>query len=137
MSRILTLKIQQKYCIKTLYLHTLPLNVSGCDSVESYLELDYCILLVQGRYSSVLTLKVFASTADSGATTPHKITLIVQLVLDCQILFFICLKIVKNLFSYTCFGLVTIKSCTTANLTVPLPRGLYIINVTLSITLCA
>lgn len=33
------------------------------------LELNYCILLVQGRYSSVLWLKVFALTADSDATT--------------------------------------------------------------------
>lgn len=33
------------------------------------LELNYCILLVQGRYSSVLHLKVFAPTADSDATT--------------------------------------------------------------------
>jgi hypothetical protein len=33
------------------------------------LELNYCILLVQGRYSSVLWLKVFAPTADSDATT--------------------------------------------------------------------
>lgn len=69
----------QAYSNDIIVLHNLP-------NIKIFLELNYCILLVQGRYSSVLHLKVFAPTADSDATTllRKKVTLIVQLVLDCQ-----------------------------------------------------
>lgn len=78
----------------------------------SILELNYCILLVQGRYSSVLQLKMFAPTADSDATTLLRIKKQHLLFSQCQTVKRLIKPVEVQQSSLCLLQLVTTKMCT-------------------------
>lgn len=108
----------QAYSNDIIVLHNLP-------NIKIFLELNYCILLVQGRYSSVLHLKVFAPTADSDATTCSVSIRLSNTSLSLSRYSYI---------PYVYFSWLLLRCALTANLTVHLPRGLVTYLSTLAYT---
>ena len=98
------------------------------------LELFYCILLVQGRYSSVLLFKVFAPTADSDATTLLRIKSNTYCSVSVRLSNTSLSLSRYSYLPYVCFSWLLLRCALTANLTVHLPRGLVTYLSTLAYT---
>lgn len=117
----------QAYSNDIIVLHNLP-------NIKIFLELNYCILLVQGRYSSVLHLKVFAPTADSDATTLLRIKSNTYCSVSVRLSNTSLSLSRYSYLPYVCFSWLLLRCALTANLTVHLPRGLVTYLSTLAYT---